>query len=669
MLLQEYLITCPRLYYLVVLIFDILVELYCKPVIRSHNMKYYLILFFISILFLSNSSYSQENFEPIPKDKQDLYHIDFARYFFSSPEREQSDRSILENKISELESLGGKISRSPEILLQALRINDNISVLLAMHDAYLYLRYAVNTKDEKSYEDDNALISEVNSRTQFLSRELMQISDDTLGMFITENPELEPYKFEIGSSRRFRLYTLPQSEEITVGSLSPVINGWQSDLYENLIARTQFETIETKDGKLNVWKQRSLITDNPDRSVREEGFKKRYEGFESQRDLYAFALIHLIKANNSLSQIHNYKNFEEESFYALFLNQSDVANMLEKISQNAGIYKNYQQIRADHIQKSEGYSDMNPWDMITFSGKSALPRFTIEQASSIILKALEPLGEEYGNEFAQLLDPANRRMDIVKGENRLNAGGGVGFPYIPNVFYSNGYEGYFGDVSVLAHEGGHVVHFQLMGNNKIKPVYGSGPNYFSESFAILNELLLADYLYNHEKDLDKKIFFLERFLEIKGLEIFKGAHDAALERAIYNAVDSDKIQSADDLDSLTINIDSKYSIWTYKHTELKDQWMTNRLMFEDPLYLSNYMYGGLLALKYFEMLKKDPAGFQKNYIALMRNGFDDSPTALLKKFLNIDLESPDLLTDVLKIIENKVNDLKELYIREEKVKK
>ncbi len=628
-----------------------------------------LIYILISFFTISSISFSQENFEPIPKDKQALYHIDFERYFFSSPEREQSDRSILEKKLSELESLKDQISRSPEILLQALRLNDSISVLLAEHDAYLYLRYAVNTKDEKSNDDDITLISEVNSRTQFLGQKLMQISDDTLSMFIKENPELEPYRFEIESSRRFRLYSLPQNEEITIGSLSPVINGWQSDLYENLIARTKFKTIETIDGKLNVWKQRSQIIDNPDRSIREEGFKKRYAGFESQKDLYAFALIHLIKANNSLSQTHHYKDFEEESFYARFLNKSDVTNMLEKISQNTGIYKNYQQIRADHIQKTEGYSDMNSWDMISFSTKSAPPRFTIEQASSIILKALEPLGEEYGSEFAQLLDPANGRMDIVKGENRLNAGGGVGFPYIPNVFYSNGYEGYFGDVSVLAHEGGHVVHFQLMGNNKIKPVYGSGPNYFSESFAIFNELLLADYCYSREKDLEKKIFYLERFLEIKGMKIFSAAHDADLELAVYDAIAGDKIQNADDLDSLTIKIDSKYSIWTGKNEQLKDQWMTNRLMFEDPLYLSNYMYGGLLGLKYFEMFKNDPAGFRKNYIALMRNGFDDSPTALLKKFLNIDLESPDLLNDILKIIESKVNSLKDLYAQEEKANK
>ena len=55
---------------------------------------------------------------------------------------------------------------SPEDLLLALELNDSIQVKLALHDAYLYLRYAVNTKDAASKDDDDALIAEVNSRTQ-----------------------------------------------------------------------------------------------------------------------------------------------------------------------------------------------------------------------------------------------------------------------------------------------------------------------------------------------------------------------------------------------------------------------------------------------------------------------------------------------------------------------
>jgi len=69
---------------------------------------------------------------------------------------------------------------------------------------------------------------------------------------------------------------------------------------------------------------------------------------------------------------------------------------------------------------------------------------------------------------------------------------------------------------------------------------------------------------------------------------------------------------------------------------LKSQWIAMRLMYEDPLYLVNYMYAGLLSLQYYAMYKKDPARFMPKYIALMKNGFDAPPAELLHR-LNIDL--------------------------------
>ena len=77
----------------------------------------------------------------------------------------------------------------------------------------------------------------------------------------------------------------------------------------------------------------------------------------------------------------------------------------------------------------------------------------------------------------------------------------------------------------------------------------------------------------------------------------------------------------------------------------------------------NYVYGGLLSLKYFEMFKENPTDFHDHYIALMRNGFDDTPEHLLKKFLNIDLDNSNTLLSALKLLESKLDNLKQLYLQ------
>ena len=62
------------------------------------------------------------------------------------------------------------------------------------------------------------------------------------------------------------------------------------------------------------------------------------------------------------------------------------------------------------------------------------------------------------------------------------------------MLFVGNFGGTYKDMSVIAHEGGHAVHRALMGANKVRPIYAEGPHYLFESFAIFNELLLADYL-------------------------------------------------------------------------------------------------------------------------------------------------------------------------------
>ena len=45
----------------------------------------------------------------------------------------------------------------------------------------------------------------------------------------------------------------------------------------------------------------------------------------------------------------------------------------------------------------------------------------------------------------------------------------------------------------------------------------------------------------------------------------------------------------------------------------------------------------------------------------MKNGFDAPPAILLRRFLDIDVHSPDLVSNALSMIEKKVNLLEKSY--------
>jgi oligoendopeptidase F len=194
--------------------------------------------------------------------------------------------------------------------------------------------------------------------------------------------------------------------------------------------------------------------------------------------------------------------------------------------------------------------------------------------------------------------------------------------------------GTYKDMSVIAHEGGHAVHRALMSGHKVRPVYAEAPHYLFESFAIFNELLLADYLAAHAATPAEKRYYDEQFLDVKGLDYIRGAQDAALEQAFYDA----PLHKADDLDALTLKIDAQFTQWPQKN-----RWEAMGLAYEDPLYNVNYLYGGLLALQYYKLWKASPQTFSPAYVALLQNGFDDTPANLLKRFLKIDLNDEAIL--------------------------
>jgi oligoendopeptidase F len=154
-----------------------------------------------------------------------------------------------------------------------------------------------------------------------------------------------------------------------------------------------------------------------------------------------------------------------------------------------------------------------------------------------------------------------------------------------------------------------------------------------------------------------KRYYLEQWMRIKGLDAFYGAQDALLEQQLYEGVSKGDVRGPGDLDKLTLRVDSQFSPFPAITVELRNRWATLSLMVEDPLYNINYVYGGLLALKYYQLYAADREHFQPRYIALLKNGFDAPPAVLLRQYLNIDLFDDSLLKDDLVLLNRRLDQL------------
>ncbi len=582
--------------------------------------------------------------------------VDLARYYFATPAAEVAARADLEKALGQLGEFKGKIN-SAKPLLAALQAYDAVQELFAKHEGYLHFVCSQNRKDP-ACEADEKLESDVDAKTAFLAPEILAIPEDRLHVFLSDEPALAPYRFALAEMRRDALYLLPVPEQALLDEFQPQIADWQYDLYQQIVAGISFGTVQTKSGALDVVRQRSLIASHPDANVREEGFKRRYAGFTTQRDLLAFALFHTVQAQNLLAKSHHYTDAPASKYKSLYQRPEETRTLLASMASHGDIAKRFEKIRSSDFER-EYHEPAHAWDLSAPAPGFTPPITSLAQARSIYHEAFANLGAEYQTAFDALLDPANGRADILPGgaPNRYGGGFSIGAAGAPSILFYGRFDGTFKDLSVIAHEGGHAVHRQLMSTNRVAPTYAQGPHFLFESFAAFNELVLADYMAEHATQPELLHYYRERWLDIKGLDAFYGAQDALLEQEIYDAVSAGKVRNADDLDALTIKIDSQFSRFPASTPELRTRWAMVSLMYEDPLYDVNYVYGGLLALKYYHLYTTRRDWFVPRYVALLKNGFDAPPAELLKRFLEIDLSGPSLLDDDLEVLNSRLDQL------------
>jgi oligoendopeptidase F len=582
--------------------------------------------------------------------------IDLARHYFASPAAEISARAELSAALTHLGQFKGHLNSSSR-LLAALRANDLVQKLSYKHGSYLGLRCSMDRADPACAAAAQ-INADVAAKTAFLNPEILAIPQERLQGFYAAEPGLSEYRFALDNIGRAAPHVLAPEPAELLDKFAAAITGWQYSLYGQVVSQIPFGMVQAADGTLDVIRQRNLIAASTDSRVREDGFRKRYAGYARQRELLAFALIHTAQAQDMLAKAHRYPDAPGRKYISLYFKPEQVRGLLTRIAQLGDIVKRYQRIRAQDIEQ-QYHQPAHPWDMSAPAPGLVPPRYSLAEARSVLHKALNGLGPEYQRAFDELLDPALGRADILPGgaRNRYAGGFSVGFPGSISALFIGRYDGTFKDLSVIAHEGGHAAHRALMDLNGVVPSYSAGPNFLFESFAAFNELLLADHLASQASEPALRRYYREQWMNIKGLDAFYGAQDALLEQAIYDGVAKGSVKNADDLDNLTAKVDGQFSIFPAQFDELRTRWATMSLAYEDPLYDINYVYGGLLALKYFQLYTTNPGEFAPRYIALLKNGFDRPPAALLERFLKINLYDPALLDDALTLLGRRMDQL------------
>jgi len=592
-----------------------------------------------------------------------VYAVDLTRYF-PTPDAERAAREPL---FAAVKAFGARHPNSDRDLDDYLRAAAQLQISLERHEEYWHLKAAIDTADSEARQADDDTTVQLSQLSTLIDATLQRVASskqfaDSAKHRVISRPVISRYGFLIEQARRKADHTLPADQQLILDRLSVPTLSALFDLYQQTINTTPFGTLSTPAGERDIWAHRRALTSSPDRAIRQRESEGLLRGFNSRAATYAGILLEIVRERERIAQLTHFDDAPSAAYFKRFQTPREVKSLLASVERHADLCKAYQTLLAEHISAATGVSAVRSWDLAAPLGGFTAPQFGIDQVRTMALQALAPLGAEYQTSLSAMLDPRNGRADIAAGTpTRYRSGFSVAVPGIDSALYVGDFQGSLRDANTVVHEGGHAVHGQLLNEHVSSPLYANGPNWLSEAFAILNELLLYDHLYRTSIDPHARTYYLAKLIDDIAIQIFTSAQEGSLEQAIYEGVAAGRVNNAADLDALTATIWNRYEIWSEHEPDRKHLWMTKQLMFEDPLYLVNYLYAGLLATKMYAMAGADAADFSRRYLPLLKDGYYAQPEVLLRNFFGHPQPLDQLVDQDMTLLKSKIDELAVLY--------
>lgn len=551
-----------------------------------------------AVLFLSLSSMSAT---PVIGDATNDYRIDLARYF-PSPQSELQSRTALLRDVAAF--AGSPVPRDARMLLAWLRQYDTLLQALERHDLYVYVRAEEDDRDVSDAKADDALAQAESRIDDRVAEAARQIGASRIAA-LTQLPSLAPYRYLLNRALAQSAHRLDAAEARSVAlAVTPVL-----------------------DSAASTYK----------------ALRKSGASLDANQNAYAALLVAIASARNGVASLRGFEGAAAAAYFDRSIDAASVERTLKAVRAST-TYAAYRRLAAA-LPKTE----FTP------------PKLPVADALRVIVAAEQPMGPEYAGAYEQLFAAASRRLEICTAPHCDDTGFSVGFAGLESAVFFGSYDGATHAVRAVAHEAGHAVHRQFMSRFQPIAAYNRGPSFAFESFAIFNELLLLDHLYRQAPDRARRLYYLNYFLDDATFQVFGSAEETDLESSIYRGVADGSIKTAADLDGLSSHVFSRYDPDSAASSSTQLYWARDRLFFTDPLYDVNYLYAGLLALAYFRDFEANPRTFSAAYVALLKNGFDDSPAALEKRFLGIDMTNEAaLVSTAAAVIGERTKTLREI---------
>jgi len=294
---------------------------------------------------------------------------------------------------------------------------------------------------------------------------------------------------------------------------------------------------------------------------------------------------------------------------------------------------------------------LGPEDIAMPITESESPEISYEEAKEHVIKAVEPLGEEYQKAMKEGIESG--WVDVF--ENRGKRSGA----YSSSTYDSQPYilMNYQDDVSsmyTLAHELGHSMHSHLSKKNQPYIYYGYGI-FVAEVASTVNEALLTRHLLENAESEKLKRHALSHYLENFRSTLFRQAMFADFEKQVHKEIEKGGALTSDSLTERYGELKKKFLKPMNVDEHIKREWMRIPHFYYN-FYVYQYSTGISAAETLVEQIREDGP---EDYLEFLSSGSSDYPIEVLKD-AGVDMTESDPVEKAIKHYRKHIKKAEEL---------
>ena len=550
----------------------------------------------------------------------------------------------------------GRLGESGEVLLEFLRLGDEISVLADSLGNYAQRRSDEDTANpfyQGMIGQLETAFVELNAAGSFETPEIIAIDEEKLEGFYKAVPELELYRRNLDRVRRKKEHILSDAEE-RILAMTGELTSAPENIYSMFSdADLRFPDAVDKDGKAHQVTHGSYIplVQDSDRVLRKSAFESMYSTYGSFRNTCASTLSAQIKSVQFYAKARKYPSSLAAALEANEVPVEVYTNLIEAVHENMNYMYDYVKLRKELM----GLDELHFYDLYTPIVSDFDMKISFEEAKETVLKALAPMGEDYLAILREGFD--NRWIDVYENEGKTSGAYSAGARVHPYVLLNH--KDTLNCMFTIAHEMGHAIHSYL--SNKNQPVaYSDYVIFVAEVASTCNEALLMQYLLKNTSDKKEKAYLINYFLEQFRTTLYRQTMFAEFELKINELAAAGEALTAEVMCGIYKELNRLYfGDGIVLDEEISLEWARIPHFYYD-YYVYQYAtgYSAAIALSQRILTEGEPA--VKDYIRFLSGGCSTDPISLLK-IAGVDMSTTKPVTDALKLFGELIGQMRELF--------